>query len=70
MSKHESSVNYQNLVRDLAEMYPFEVAEVVVVELVANSLDAKATNISVDYDASNGILIVADNGAGMRRLSI
>jgi hypothetical protein len=46
MGSHESSVNYQNLVRDLAEMYPFEIAEVIIVELIANSLDAHATQLS------------------------
>ena len=57
--------NYQNLIRDLAEMYPFEVHEVVVVELVANSLDAGATTISIDYDPDTKVLVVADNGQGM-----
>ncbi|MDI6872614.1 MAG: ATP-binding protein [Bacillota bacterium] len=46
-------------------MYPFEVAEVVLVELVANSLDAGATRICVDYDAAAKALVVADNGRGM-----
>jgi hypothetical protein len=62
---HESSVNYQNLIRDLAEMYPFEVAEVVLVELVANSLDAKSDYISVDFDPHKKVLTVKDNGRGM-----
>lgn len=61
----ESSVNFQSLIRDLAEMYPFEVDEVVVTELVANSLDAGATRICIDYDALRGILVVEDNGKGM-----
>ena len=65
MAVHESSVNYQNLIRDLAEMYPFEVAEVVFAELVANSLDAKPTRISIDFDPHTRILAVADNGNGM-----
>ena len=34
MAVHESSVNFQNLIRDLAEMYPFDISEVVVVELL------------------------------------
>lgn len=29
MATHESSINFQNLIRALAEMYPFDVAEVV-----------------------------------------
>ena len=65
MAVHESSVNYQNLIQDLADMYPFDVAEVVIVELLANSLDAKATSISVDFDPDTKVLIVTDNGRGM-----
>lgn len=42
-----------------------EVDEAVVVELVANALDTKATNISISYDATKKILIVSDNGEGM-----
>ena len=65
MGIHECGVNYENLVRDLADQYPFEVAEVVVVELVANSLDAGATTISVDFDAQSRVLVVEDDGNGM-----
>lgn len=65
MGAHESGVNFHNLIRDLAEMYPFEVAEVVVVELVANSLDAGAIRISIDYSPSDKVLVIADNGKGM-----
>ena len=65
MAIHESSVNYRNLIRDLAEMYPFDVAEVVVVELVANSLDAGASRISVAFDAGAKVLVITDNGKGM-----
>lgn len=62
---HESSVNFKNLIRNLAEMYPFEVGEVVFVELIANALDSRATRISIDYDSIKKILIVTDNGDGM-----
>lgn len=65
MATHESSINFQNLIRDLAEMYPFDVAEVVLVELIANSLDAKATRISIHYNSESKTLIIADNGEGM-----
>ncbi|MBN2378548.1 ATP-binding protein [candidate division WOR-3 bacterium] len=65
VTKHQSSVNFQNLIRDLADMYPFEVPEVIIVELVANSLDAKATRISIDFDPEKRILSVEDNGQGM-----
>ena len=65
MSIHESSVNFQNLIKDLAEIYPFDVDEVVLVELIANSLDAKPTQISIDFDQNKKSLIVTDNGKGM-----
>lgn len=62
---HESGVNFQNLIRDLAEMYPFDVDEVVLTELVANCLDAKAARIAIDFDPRSGMLVVEDNGRGM-----
>jgi phosphoglycerate-specific signal transduction histidine kinase len=65
MTIHESSVNYQNLIQDLADMYHSDVAEVVVVELLANSLDAKSTSISVDFNPDTKVLVVTDNGRGM-----
>ena len=64
MGRHESSVNFQNLIRDLADMYPREVDEVVIVELVANSLDAGANRISIDYDPAGKTLIISDDGPG------
>jgi hypothetical protein len=65
MAMHESSVNFQNLIKDLAEIYPFDVDEVVLVELIANSLDAKPTRISIDFDRNKKSLVVTDNGKGM-----
>jgi hypothetical protein len=64
-TRHESTVNFQNLIRDLADMYPQEVDEVVVVELIANSLDAGANRISIDYNPSSNVLVIIDNGQGM-----
>jgi len=65
MAVHESSVNFENLIRDLADMYPFDVGTVVVVELLANSLDSKATIIHVDFNPHNKVLTIMDNGSGM-----
>jgi len=65
MATHESSVNFENLIRDLADMYPFEVGTVVLAELVANSLDSQATKISIDLDPRTEVLVVTDNGTGM-----
>lgn len=65
MDIHESSVDFRRLIQDLADMYPNDVSEVVVTELVANSLDAKATRIKIDYDPGKKVLVVEDNGKGM-----
>ncbi|MFH1933800.1 MAG: ATP-binding protein [Pseudomonadota bacterium] len=65
MSIHKSSVNFQNLIRDLAEMYPFEVPVTVVVEILANALDSNAGKILIDYDDRSNILTIVDNGKGM-----
>lgn len=65
MAVHESSVNFQNLIRDLAEMYPFDISEVAIVELIANLLDAKATCISIAYEPLKKVLVVQANGEGM-----
>jgi len=65
MSIHESSVNFKNLIKDLADIYPYDVDEVILVELIANALDAKANNVSIDYDPENKVLVVFDDGKGM-----
>ena len=62
---HQSSVNFKNLIRDLAEMYSQEISEVIIIELIANALDAKATLIKVNYDEKKKILSIEDNGEGM-----
>jgi hypothetical protein len=46
-------------------MYPFEVDVVVPVELVANSLDAGASQISIEYNPEQNVLMITDNGEGM-----
>lgn len=65
MSMHESSVNFENLIKDLADMYPYDVGIVVLIELVANALDSKATLINVDYNPREKSLVITDNGTGM-----
>ena len=53
------------LVQDLADMYPDTPFDVVLTELVANALDAKASEISISWDSTEHVLIVADDGNGM-----
>jgi len=65
MAIHDSNVNFRNLIRDLKDMYTYDVSEVIVTELVANSLDAHSTRIMIDYEPNKKILIITDNGDGM-----
>ena len=67
MSIHESSVNYKNLIEDLAQMYPDEVSEVIVSELLANSLDSGADCIEIIINPNENTLVVSDNGRGMSK---
>ena len=62
-----SLVNFQNLIQDLVDMYPYNIFEVIITELVANSLDAKASNISISFDKEKNLLIVEDDGKGMTK---
>ena len=65
MQEHHSRVNFRKLVRDLADMYDEATFDVVLSELVANALDAKAREISIDWDSQQRVLVVTDDGSGM-----
>ena len=65
MQINHSKVNFKKLVRDFADMYQDTTFDVVVTELVANALDARATVISIDWDAPNAVLTITDDGIGM-----
>ena len=62
---HRSKINFRRLVTDLVGMYSEDIFDVVLSELVANSLDAKATLIEIRWDPSDRKLSVKDNGTGM-----
>ena len=65
MQEQYSQVNFKKLVRDLADMYPDHPFDVVITELVANSLDAKAESIALSWDDDSRVLVVEDDGDGM-----
>lgn len=65
MQERYSRVNVRRLVGDLADMYSDHPFDVVITELVANSLDSKAKSISVEWDNDASVLTVADDGEGM-----
>ena len=65
MQANHSKVNFRKLVHDLADMYQDATFDVVLTELVANALDAKASAISVSWDDLERVLVVMDDGKGM-----
>ena len=60
-----SKIDFKRLVRNLADMYQDITFDVVITELVANALDAKGGEISLDWDSQQHTLVVKDNGKGM-----
>jgi len=63
--QHESTIDYDHFLEDLVDMYPFSVEEAVLVELIANCLDAKASTIEITTDKTARIFEMRDNGKGM-----
>ncbi len=61
----KSGVNVKRLVQNIADQYPFEPQISAIIELVANALDAKASQIQIKFNENEEILIVTDNGFGM-----
>ena len=64
-TQYISRVNFKNMIQNLADMYSFNVDEVVLVECIANSLDAKASKIIIDFNPERRILSIQDDGNGM-----
>lgn len=63
--KGKSGVDVKRLVQNIADQYPFKPQIAAVIELVANSLDAKASLIKIENNKEEGILSVEDDGLGM-----
>lgn len=67
--RHRSEVNWRKILADFRSGYQLRSAwEIVLIELIANSIDAGATAIDVDIEAaSSKVIRVVDNGNGMSR---
>jgi len=63
--KHLSGIDYEHFLDDIRDMYPFSVEEAVLVELIANSLDAKTSLIDIRVDPAQNLFQLIDNGRGM-----
>ncbi|MDI6788197.1 MAG: ATP-binding protein [Planctomycetota bacterium] len=64
--QHESTINYQHFIQDLVDMYPFSMEEAIIVELIANSLDAKSSVIEIKTSKEELFFEIKDNGRGMK----
>ncbi|HEX9878779.1 MAG TPA: ATP-binding protein [Candidatus Binatia bacterium] len=63
----ETRVDLQHLLEDLRDAYPGSIEETILTEIMANSLDSGARQISLESDPALSTLTVVDNGSGMRR---
>jgi HSP90 family molecular chaperone len=63
----QTRVDLQHLLEDLRDAYPDAIEDTILSEIVANSLDSRATSIRVLTDPSEKTVVVVDNGCGMSR---
>ena len=63
----ETRVDLEHLLEDLRDAYPYSVAETILTEIIANSLDSGASRITMTADPAQSTLTVVDNGSGMQR---
>ena len=61
----QSKIDFRRLVGELVGMYSADTLDVVISELVANALDAKAQNVWLTWDSLNRVLTIEDDGNGM-----
>jgi Histidine kinase-, DNA gyrase B-, and HSP90-like ATPase len=63
----ETRVDLFHLLEDLRDAYPGSIEETILTEIMANSLDSGATQITFDCDPAERTLTARDNGRGMQR---
>jgi hypothetical protein len=63
----ETRVDLEHLLEDLRDAYPYSIAETILTEIIANSLDSGASRIAMTADPAQSTLTVVDNGSGMQR---
>ena len=61
-----SKVNARHLLDDLADSYSYPLEEPVLVELIANALDARCQQIRITANEEEGQLTIEDDGNGMQ----
>jgi Histidine kinase-, DNA gyrase B-, and HSP90-like ATPase len=63
----ETRVDLHHLLEDLRDAYPGTLEETILTEIVANSLDSRATTIGMSAEPAHATLTIVDDGRGMRR---
>jgi hypothetical protein len=66
----ETRVDLLHLLEDIADAYPGDPEETILTEIVANSLDSRASHIAITTDAATGSVTFVDDGVGMRRVDL
>jgi len=63
----ETRVDLLHLLEDLRDAYPGATEETILTEIVANSLDSRATVVTITIDPALRTFTLVDDGTGMRR---
>jgi len=63
----ETRVDLLHLLEDLRDAYTGSTEEIILIEIVANSLDSGATTVAITTEPAAPALTIVDDGAGMRR---
>ena len=63
----ETRVDLLHLLEDLRDAYPGALEETILTEIVANSLDSRASRVSFATDPAAATLTIVDDGRGMAR---
>jgi hypothetical protein len=63
----QTRVDLLHLLEDLRDAYPGAIEETILTEIVANSLDSGARQVSLFADPAERTLVAMDDGAGMAR---
>lgn len=63
----ETRVDLQHLLEDLRDAYTGPLEESIVTELVANALDAGASDVRISTDPAESTVTIVDDGHGMQR---
>jgi hypothetical protein len=63
----QTRVDLLHLLEDLRDAYPGSLEETILSEIVANALDSGAARVSIRTDPGEALLVVVDDGRGMRR---